>query len=349
MAIYGRRLSRQPPSAPNTWRKGLLLGESHIGDVLYNTASLSALKTGVPHCDWYYLAERPACEVLENNPNLAGVLPFRRPRGKKDGELFRHLRAERFDAAICYNSGQYWRDLLLAATLGIPNRVGYTHKGFSGLVTYPISINYPQPYPAYFRSLVVQLTGNDILQNLRPSVFPTAGDEKSASDLWHNLQLSSNTPTLACFMTTRQPTGIWPDSYYGEALSTLRRENVQIVLCGAAEDHDKLAYLREQYHLSCPIVAGRLGLRALVVFLKCCNAVLSTDSGPRHLANAAGVPVAFFRNLRSSRIETGVYCETEKDLCPDNDCVPPEQQDTHLRAIKPEYVAGVLSKIIAVK
>lgn len=32
------RIRTGPPTPPERWRKGILIGESHIGDVLYNTS-----------------------------------------------------------------------------------------------------------------------------------------------------------------------------------------------------------------------------------------------------------------------------------------------------------------------
>ena len=40
------------------------------------------------------------------------------------------------------------------------------------------------------------------------------------------------------------------------------------------------------------MLAGRLGLRAFGAFLTRCDALLGTDSGPRHIANAVGTPAS---------------------------------------------------------
>ncbi len=99
--------------------------------------------------------------------------------------------ADSFDVALCYNSSSTSRDLLFAARLKIPNRIGYPDKGFSGLVTFPIRIQYPQPYPAYFRDLVGQVTSCVPDWSLRPQIFPTSEDEAAAEAAWEHLELSS--------------------------------------------------------------------------------------------------------------------------------------------------------------
>jgi ADP-heptose:LPS heptosyltransferase len=144
-------------------------------------------------------------------------------------------------------------------------------------------------------------------------------------------------------MTTRQQTGVWEPENFGKALSLLGG-GTGIVLCGAAGDRPLLARVDLDFQLGAAIVAGDLSLRALARFLRRCNAVLSTDSGPRHIANAAGVPVFFFRNLRSDPVETGAYLESETDFCPPTVWMDPAQHAAVLSAIAPETVAAALAQ-----
>ena len=106
---------------------------------------LPALAEAFPDCEWHYMASSPASEILAGNPLIKSCVSSPEMPGP-------------VDVAICYNSGGYWRELIQATKGGIPNRVGYVHKGFSALVTNPIEIDHPQPYPAYFRDLIAQLT-----------------------------------------------------------------------------------------------------------------------------------------------------------------------------------------------
>jgi ADP-heptose:LPS heptosyltransferase len=96
----------------------------------------------------------------------------------------------------------------------------------------------------------------------------------------------------------------------------LRRKcNTHIVLCGAAADEALLAGVNRDFGLEANIVAGSLGIRSLYCFLRRCSVVLTADSGPRHIANAAGVPVVFVRNVWFNAVEAGAYVDTETDLC----------------------------------
>lgn len=334
---HARRRS-PPPSHPDSWRRGLLLGANHIGDVLYNTSSLPALQRRWPQCQWNWLTAEPAAQALRGNPSIASLLTR--------AEAEECAGRQPFDAVICYNTGQYLPDLRFALKLGIPNRIGYVHKGFSAWVTHPIRIAYPQPFPAYFRDLVSQLTGQEGTWPLRPQVFPEPAALLAAEEAWGRLARSP-LKTLACFVTSRQPSGVWPPQKFGETLRLLLQEfPCRIVLCGAPSDEEILQQVRQTHAPSAEILAGKLSLGALVAFLRKCHAVLSTDSGPRHLANAAGSPLVFIRNLYHHGVEAGVYCDTEFDMAPPGGMLDSTEQARVFERLAPATVSAQLASIL---
>jgi ADP-heptose:LPS heptosyltransferase len=334
-----------PASRPRDWRKALIIGDSHIGDLLYRTASLAQLKAGLPDCEFHYLASPGSARIIEGHPAITRILPWQRGDSPLDlaPEHFAALAGMRFDAALCTNCIKYWPELLLAVRLGIPNRAGYVYKGFSGWVTHPLGISFPQSYPDYFRHYVAELTGLPPDWPLRPVIHANAEDEAAAGALWARLGLDRHRRVVGCFMTTRQQTGVWPPARFGEALRLLRG-TAGVVLCGAAADRALLEGIDRDFQLDAGIVAGDLGLRALGCFLRRCAAVLTTDSGPRHIANAAGVPVFFFRNLRSDPVETGAYLDTETDFCPPTLWLDPARHAAILSRIAPERVAAAITE-----
>ncbi|MBA3352122.1 MAG: glycosyltransferase family 9 protein [Blastocatellia bacterium] len=321
LKLAARVSSRRNPGLPSSWRRGVLIGADHIGDVLYNTASLPILAESFPQCEWHFVAAPPAGEILANSPFLKSCVPSLESLGP-------------LDVALCYNSGGYWRELVAAVQRGIPNRVGYIHKGFSGLVTHPVQIDFPQPFPGYFRSFVAQLTGNAPSWSLRPRVFPSPQDGEKADQHWRELEFDAERPVVACFVTSRQTRGVWPAAEFAAAVQKIEKASpIQTILLGAGEDLPLLRQLKTNFDLAARLSAGRLSLLPLIRFLEKCSAVLCTDSGPRHLANAAGIPPVYIRNISFSQVEAGRYCETEVDLAPDVEFVSLEDE------------AGVFSRI----
>jgi ADP-heptose:LPS heptosyltransferase len=123
-----------------------------------------------------------------------------------------------------------------------------------------------------------------------------------------------------------------------------------VVLCGSADDEPVLRRAAGLADFPCLVMAGQLPLRAFAAFLARCHALLATDSGPRHLANAVGTPVVFARSLNVSRIENGVYCDNETDLCgPEEWLRAREPQDAALGRITPEAVAATLERVVTAR
>jgi ADP-heptose:LPS heptosyltransferase len=248
-----------------------------------------------------------------------------------------------FDVAICYNSSSTAQDLLFAVGRKISNRVGYPDKGFSGLVTFPIKINFPQPYPAYFRDLVSQIVRRVPDWPLCPQIFPTPHNRAEADAIWNQLRLNPDRPVVACFATSRQLSGVWPATKFAESLRVIETSSdAQTILCGTASDAETLHYLKQRLELRAQVVSGQLCLLSLACFLQRCTVVLCPDSGPRHLANAVGTPAIFVRNFAVGRVETGTYCETEIDVAPDLERVPKGRQAAAFASLDPAEVARVV-------
>ncbi|MEI6970257.1 MAG: glycosyltransferase family 9 protein [bacterium] len=348
---YARRRTAQDLRPPRQWMKALILGDNHIGDLLYRTCSLRALKSGLPDCDFYYLAAAGSADILAGNPWLKAVLPWARSDSRLDisMEHMQQLRDMHFDAALCTNCIRYWPELSLAISLGIPNRAGYTYKGFSGWVTHPMPILYPQTFPQYFRHYVSALTGNHLPAPIPmvPEIVLSQADEAEASAVWDSLTLGSSR-VLACFPADRQNTASWPVEHYVSLFNMLSsRLQVRVVLMGAATDKAFLHDISARASMRIPVISGELSLRGLASFLKRCSIVLAKDSGPRHIANAVGTPALFFRNTASSQIETGTYCDSEVDLVPSGEFLNPRRQKELLMRVNPSEVCSHIVRILS--
>jgi len=310
--------SRGTPSEPAAWRNGLILSHNHIGDVMYRTCSLEQLRRGLPECEWSFLTSPGSADLLEGNPHLREVLPWNTGDNswQLDAGAFAKLREREFDVVLCTNTLRHYPDLALAIGLGIPNRVAFGDRGLSGLITRVAVLRFPSAYAEYFRDMVAGITDQPAEWPLHPRVYPGEAEVRVAGATWTSLGLGER-PVVACCVTTRQASGNWPRSYLLGALEEARAQvELDVVLCGAASDSAALIAAANELSFTARVLAGGLGLRAFCAFLQRCSALLTLDSGPRHLGNATGIPVLFARNLSHSQVEAGKYCATEIDLAP---------------------------------
>jgi ADP-heptose:LPS heptosyltransferase len=258
------------------------------------------------------------------------------------------IREGRFDVVICYDSSSYAGLLLAAAAAGVRHRIAYVHKGFSCLATHPVEIRYPQPFPCYFRDLVAQITGAAVPQEPRPLVYPSEEDERQAAAVFDSLHLGSGGPVLACSIFSRVRYARYDPVHFIETLRlVVKKTPARLVFLASGAEREMLQALLAESGLPYEIIAGDLGLRALYCFLRRCHAAFVVDSGIRHLANAAGIPVVFARNLYFLKEEAGRYCSTEIDVAPpDIDRLPEGETRHEVIAFNNERAAEAVTAVL---
>jgi lipopolysaccharide heptosyltransferase II len=115
----------------------LLIRLRLLGDVVFTTPAVRALRRRFPDARLTYLVERAAAPAVLGNPHLDEVLVVPHTRGLQrvadDVRLAKALRARRFDLVIDFHGGP--RASWLAWATGAPRRVGYTIPGRGWLYT----------------------------------------------------------------------------------------------------------------------------------------------------------------------------------------------------------------------
>lgn len=351
LAAYARRRVRGEPKPPADWKRILITGDNHLGDVLMRTASLPALRRGFPSAELFFLTSASSAPLLAGNPHVDHILTYANsdsPYHMTPDDRQR-LRAFGFDTILITNPIRYWPYLDLAIALGIANRAAFTHKGFSGYVTYAVPIPFPDTHSAYLRSFVAHVASLPPHWSLRPQLFYQERDIAEAATAWRSLGFSDDTTVAAIFCTTRQTAEVWPSGRWAEGMRLVREKlGAEIVLFGTEGDRGHLAAVAEQSGIRCRVLAGVLSLRGLAAFLRRCAVVVCPDSGSRHLGNAAGVPVVYLRNLACLQAEAAPYCETERDAieAPGGRLSRSRQREL-LRSVSAAHVSNVAWHITA--
>ena len=342
---FGARLAtRGAATAPELWRNGVILGNGHIGDVLYRTCSLDALADGLPKCRWNYITTAVGAATLMGNAALDTILPWTDDADRLDGERLSQARARNFDVALCSDNVAHHHALFTALRMGIPNRVAFTRKGFSGLATFGIAIPGQVSHARAFRTMVQCVTGARDDSPLRPRIVPSAADQSAAAVEFSRLGLGGHSLTIACSATTRQTVGPCPPDFFERILrcALTHAPSLRVILTGLDSDRALLDAMANRLGDRAVVSAGSLGILSFGAMLGMCSAFLGTDSGARHLANAAGIPVFFVRNLGTTAAETGAYCPTETDIAPAGEYLSPAETRRALDSVNHDRVARAL-------
>lgn len=117
---------------PSSRRQAILLIRLRlIGDVVFTTPVIRALRRALPDAYLAYLVEQDAAAVVAGNPHLDEVIVIRRSRGLArifdDLRLASQLRRRRFDTVIDMHGGP--RSGWLTFATGAPQRIGYAMPG----------------------------------------------------------------------------------------------------------------------------------------------------------------------------------------------------------------------------
>lgn len=119
----------------------LLIRLRLVGDVVFTTPAIGALRARLPGVRLTYLVERAAAPVVRHHPDLDTVWEIEKTRGvarmRDDAALAWQVRRAGFDVVLDFHGGPRAGWLTWASRA--PIRVGYTIKGRSWIYTHPVS------------------------------------------------------------------------------------------------------------------------------------------------------------------------------------------------------------------
>ncbi|MCL4465755.1 MAG: glycosyltransferase family 9 protein [Chloroflexi bacterium] len=299
-----------PSSLPRPPRKVLILRPDHIGDALFTTPALSALRRLLPQAEITCLVGPWAADVYERNPNVDRVrrlaFPGFGPGGKRSPlEPYSLLRRE---AALLANDGydlalnlryDFWWGVVLAFVAGIPSRLGYAVPECAPFLTEPLAYSAGRHEVAQNLALVAALAARGaareewLARELTDArlEYPVGEHERAVvAALCHELGARA-APLVAIHPGTRGRAKLWTAEGWGAVADSLaERHGVEVLVTGSAAEEPLCRAVASRTRSQTVVLAGRTTLGELVGLFARCSLVLGVDSGPLHLAVAAGVP-----------------------------------------------------------
>ncbi len=269
-------------------RRLLAVNLNYLGDAVFTTPALAALRRRFPHAHIDVLAGERAAAVLEGSPDIDRLL--RRPARSglaRSVFLYKVLRAGRYDAVVLFQS--VFSSAALARLAGVPVRVGFAQDGARPLLTHPVAPRAAGEHviPAYAR-LAGALGAAEA--ELRLKVTVPAADDEFAWQFRRDHELGH--PIAGLVIGATRPQKRWPEEHWAALAAKLQAAGVAAVLLGGPEEADAAARIRA-LAAGTPLVSavGRTDTKQLAALLARCQVVVSGDTGPLHVATALDVPV----------------------------------------------------------
>lgn len=271
----------------------LLIRLRFIGDVVLTTPLIRAVRNQFPHAELVYLAEDGPAAILQDQPELDGVIPFERERLAKAPVItrlaayvrfFRMLRRKRFDLVIDLFGNP--RSALLTAATGARYRVGFDVRG-RGMA-----------YNVKIRRTGSNRVTDAYLDAWRTLGFPVVDDRtclvvgessQAWATNWLEAQgLAGHWPIVGLNPGASWPAKRWRPERFAELADTLiTRTGAKIVLLQGPNQETFVEATRSAMTGS-TTVAPLTTLPRLAALIQKCTVCVSNDSGPMHISAAVG-------------------------------------------------------------
>lgn len=327
-----------------------------IGDVVMATPTLRALRQRFPAPTRIVGVMRPyVSQVLTGTPWIDDQVFYDRHGGKSDQTpraALRQLRAHHPDVAVLLTNSLYsgW----IAWRSGARRRIGYARNFRGWLLT--DRLHAPRdgwklrPWSAVDQYLTLaQSAGCDTAsQRLELATLP--GDETGADQVWTRLGLGGRRVILVNNGAATASAKMWPQEHVEKLCRRLvvDPEVAVLLLCGPKERDSSTATARKVGHPRVLSMADQdmaLGISKAVI--RRSHLLVTTDSGPRHIAAAFQVPtVAIFGSIAPAWSLN--YNPHELRLAQELPCGPCGRKTCplgHTRCIRDITVDQVLSAI----
>lgn len=260
-----------------------------LGDVVLTTPALRALKRGHAEAELEVVTESRYAPLLEGHPDVARVWPLERDAGSTIALLVA-LRRRRVRLAVDFFGNP--RSALIAAACGARTTAGYDLRGRGRAYRLRVPREL-RPAPgrreaAAATHVRLALAAGGVHDGLETSIAIGAAARDEGATLLARAGVASPERTLGFIVAGTWATKAWPVSHAADCVRRLLASGQDVLLLSGPGEERVVARMRA-------IVPGvrvlpPCGVATLAAAVGRLRAVVGTDSGPRHLAAAQGVP-----------------------------------------------------------
>jgi len=307
-------------------RRICLIKPSAFGDVVQTLPLLPVLKERFPRAAVSWVVRAELRELLEGHPHLDEIIPFqRRGSWRESWRLLRELRRRRFD--LVFDLQGLLRTAVMNFATRAPMRVGLetAREGaqWACHLTLPDTGRLVPAHLRYWRvaealglgdrrrETIVHTSADDHLwagEQLAPLRSRGARNERGRQKAESGKEINegassafrlppsavSSAPVLAVHPGARWATKRWPvERFAVVAARAARRYGFGTVILGGKDETvtaGKFEFLLRRFAPSsrCVNLAGKTTIKQLAAVLQQADVLLSSDSGPMHLAAGLG-------------------------------------------------------------
>jgi len=334
-----------------------------IGDAIMATPAIRHLHETFPRARLVAVSRAYVAPIMHGSPWFSSMVLHDKTgkEGLRGAGVIRELRKLDIDVAILFPNS--FRSAMMAWFGKCDRRIGFARYARGCLLTDPLEPRRnpkgkiaPSPIVDEYNRLASRLTGDT--PEYRMELFTEPEDDRAASRVWTGLGLSSR-PVIGlnpggAFGASKH----WPTGHFADLANRLidAHDADILVLCGPKEREIAREIQQKAGRDEVKTLADAdLSLGLLKGLIRRMNLLVTTDSGPRHIGAAFGLPVVSL--FGPTHIEwTNTYYPREVHLSKKVPCGPCQLRACPLAAprthqcmndLMPATVAAAVERLLA--
>lgn len=288
----------------------LVIRVDEIGDAVLSSAFLRNLRSAYPAARITLIAKEEVRALLLHCPYVDEVIGVRNTMGRLKRWLILPWAMRRF--ARTQLAGRHWSMVLLprwdvdahyasviAYNVDCDVRVGYSESvnvrrrylnaGFDRFLTHPV--HDPESRHEVERALCLLRTLGCATDDGHLEVWTAAEDDRAAGRVLDEVGVPNGSPVIALAPAAGRVRRQWAGEAFAEiGRWCLAEPASRVIVVGGPGDGVLCQAVANAIGERAVSLAGRTSLRGSAALLKRCSVFVGNDSGPLHLAAAAGIP-----------------------------------------------------------
>lgn len=283
----------------------LIVKLSAIGDVVHTLPSLEALRAAYPESRITWLVEENARDIIRGHPCLDNIIVFKRKRWltgifkpsiylQTVGEVIsfiKELRGKEYDLVIDFQG--LFKSGILALLSGGKRRLGYDKtRELSYIFLNERIQSYNPDLHAVERCLNLAGYLGAEVNGPRFSIPFGERDMKCVKRFLRNNGIDESDRMIAVHPGSGWVTKLWERERFSYLCDRIIDQfGVRIIFTGDEDDRSMIEAISSKMHGRAFNTAGRMSLKELACFLSLVDLMITTDTGPMHIASAMKTPV----------------------------------------------------------
>ena len=277
--------------------KILVINTMCIGDIVLTTPVFHVLKKNIPDSHIAMLTDMRYQAVLENNPNIDEFISLDKKGIHKSCKgvlkVLSEIRKRKFDVVINLSCNE--RSIFFTLLSGAKKKLGYKHKGqgffLDGSVPFA-DIPAGKRHFADSNVDIIRFLNLPDYSHNGPEIFPDSRDYKFADEFWQKAGVNAADLVVGFNIGANWPSKRWIENGFRAVAEKIKAKyQAEIVFFGSPDDLPLVKRVTAGLSFQPVIAAGKTTLRQLSALMRRCQAILTNDTGPMHIAVASGVRV----------------------------------------------------------